>query len=179
MRPLITNLTTLSQRLPVDSGVYAAAKALLTFLHNLRLPSNSTSASVNTTCSEDDPKAFQKEAEHLFAVKTWVPFLPTATLKLSTRDPWAMVVMAYYHAVMLAAQPYLPRASRALFLWRRTGVIGHIWTELTGRQGGVEGEEGELLEEALEMAVVPLVYAVRHRVQHPEGADGVVRVEAS
>lgn len=60
-----------------------------------RLPSNSASTSTTTTCSDDEAKACQTEAEHLFAVKNWIPFLPTATLKLSARGPWAMVVMAY------------------------------------------------------------------------------------
>lgn len=99
--------------------------------------------------------------------------MPTATLSLSTRDPSFLVVMAYYHAVKIAAASYLPKVSAALFLRKKAQVIGNIWTELVERQKLLEQQSptsstsnlGWSIDDAVEMAVLPLVYAVRYRAR--------------
>lgn len=132
-------------------------------MHNLRLPLS-------------EPRTFKKEAECLFDIRTWAPFMPAATIRLDTREPHVLVTVAYYHALMIAAAPYLPAVSKALFLRKKTQVIGNFWTDLGSRQeqracdGSGAGStvalsNGWSLNDPIEMTVIPLICALRYRVQ--------------
>lgn len=102
MRPLTANLTTLTPQLSIDAGAHAAAKSPLTSIHNPRLPL-------------PEARTFQKESECPFDIRTWVPFLPAATIRLGTREPHVLKIAAFYHAA-----PYLLGVSLALFLRKDT-----------------------------------------------------------
>ena len=155
MKPLITNLSALGKQFQMNSEPWAAAHALLAFVHNVRLLSN-------------QPASFQQQAECLAEVKTWIPWMPRAIAGMERRDLQYMTIMAYFHAVAIAAGEYLPDVRAAIFLHKRGEIVGNIWNELLRQEASQTDNLAELnsTQEAIRMVVVPLVYAVRHRLRH-------------
>lgn len=155
MKPLITNLSALGKQFQVNSEPCAAAHALLAFVHNVRLLANRS-------------PSFQQQAECLAEIKTWLPWMPRAITGMENRDISVMVIMAYFHAVAIAAGGYLPDVKAAIFLHKRGEIIGNIWNELLHKEATQTDNPAELsrTQEAISMVVVPLVYAVRHRMRH-------------
>ena len=157
MKPLIDGLSRFIVRFESQSDLCEAAQALIKYIHNLRE-------------IEDDLSVLQ-EAKAFKEVKTWMPWMPTVGVKLGLRDIPALVIMSYFHAICLATEMYLPQASKAIFNAKRTDVIGEEYNELCRLKDEQDGSEHEL-EEALDMVVIPLVYAVRHRTQHALETSG-------
>lgn len=159
LEPLVGSLTSLMQKSESDPEAYEAARRLLDFVKSLQ----------DLT---DRALSFEQQTNLLHDIKTWIPFMPKAVLSLSKRNAFTMVVMAHFSAVAIAAVPYVPDVAAALFLFKRTEVIGNIWSALLQlEQEQVTGSpQAAELADAVDMAVVPLVYAVRYRTQ--QSAEG-------
>lgn len=151
LKPLVAGLSKYIKRYGSRTDLCKAARALLDFVRNLRL------VDVNQDIVE--------QAKIIAPIKTWVPWVPSAGVMLGLRIVPALVIMAYFHAVFLACEAYLPKAAEALFLPKRAEIIGREWAELCTLKCQQRQSTCEI-EEALDMAVVPLVYAVRYRTQH-------------
>lgn len=82
--------------------------------------------------------------------------------------------MAFFHALAIASESYLPDATRAIFLPKRGEVIGNIFNELLRLESSEEisEEERSRVTETLDMIVMPLVYAVRYRLKHATAGEG-------
>ena len=108
------------------------------------------------------------EARALWEIKTWLPWVPKAVFGLGCRDLRALVIIAYYEAAMIAAELYVPKLSKALFLHKRGEVIGCVWSELKSIRGESVAKDVSTagIDDAIDMVVVPMVYATRYRVQH-------------
>lgn len=131
-----------------------AIHGLITYISNLRLARGSS---------------LEQQADILYDIKCWLKLMPEAPMNLGARDIPTLLIMAYYHAVAIASEPYLPSACRGFFLHRKPEVIGYIWSELLMREQELLSEEpasAALLAEAIDIAVVPMMYAVRYRFCH-------------
>ncbi|KAK8205263.1 hypothetical protein M8818_004975 [Zalaria obscura] len=130
-----------------------AARAMSDFVRNLRLfPPGSSSV----------------EQYRVFtAVKTWLPWMPAACLGLGTRDLPVMVTMAHYHALSIATESYLPAAASVLFLNKRTKIIARIYAEMRVMELADLTEQCQVrMKKALDLMIVPLLYALRYTIQH-------------
>ena len=99
---------------------------------------------------------------------------PTASATLAWRfcpECDSLVVMAYFNAVMFAVEEYFPDVGPALFGYKRSAVIGHIWKTLLAEESSHSSQHAEALGEAIDMTVVPLMYAVRYRVRRVARTD--------
>jgi hypothetical protein len=162
MRPLAKKLNELVLRLEPDSEALEAAQELLSFVHNTRLVSSPL-------------RSFAQQTRVLRQIQTWIPWCPDLPKGLQSRNIEILTIMAYYHAVAVASESYLPDATRAMFLSKRCEVIGNIWSELLRLEQSEEFSTEERLEisEAIDMIVVPLVYAVRYRLKHATSGDAI------
>ena len=155
MKPLVKKLNELVLRLEPGSEACEAAQELLSFVHNTRLVSSPL-------------RSFAEQTRVLRQIQTWIPWCPDLPKSLQSRNVQILTVMAYYHAVTVASESYLPDATRALFLSKRCEVIGNIWNELLRLEQSEEfnPDERREISAAIDMTVVPLVYAVRYRLKH-------------
>jgi hypothetical protein len=160
MRPLVSNLTALTKQYEKDSEPWAAAHVILTFVHNARLLSGRKAS-------------FIQQASVLSTIRTWVPWLPRAPEGMQTRDLPVMTIMAYYHAAAIASEAYLPDVTQAIFLPKRCEVVANIWNELLRLEGCLTNSPDDLraTSEAIQMTVVPVVYAVRYKVKHATSGE--------
>lgn len=151
--PLVNRLSLFKKRHRDDNGLDAAAEALLSFISNVNL--------------ELTQKGAVDEARALWEIKTWIPWVPKAVIDLGFHDLQTMVILAFFEATMIATSPHLPTLSKALFLPKRCEVIGRIWSDLTilREKCAANGTGTAEVDEAMDMVVVPFVYAVRYRAQ--------------
>jgi hypothetical protein len=84
-----------------------------------------------------------------------------------------MTIMAYYHAAAIASEAYLPDVTQAIFLPKRCEVVANIWNELLRLEGCLTNSPDDLraTSEAIQMTVVPVVYAVRYKVKHATSGE--------
>ena len=162
MKPLVKNLNELVLRLEPGSEPLAAAQELLNFVHNTRLVSTQL-------------PSFAQQARLLRPIRTWIQWCPRAPNGLQSRDLQILTIMAYYHAVAIASESYLPDATRAIFLSKRCEVIGNIWSELLRLEEseGLDPDNRQEISETIDMIVVPLVYAVRYRLKHVTSGEAL------
>ena len=160
LKPLVASLTALTKQLEKDSEPWAAAHVILTFLHNVRLLSCQTAS-------------FNQQASVLSTIKSWVPWFPRAMEGMEARNLPAMTIMAYYHIAAVASEHYLPDVTQAIFLPKRCEVVMNIWNELLRLEGCSTNSPDDLhaVSEAIRMVVVPVVYAMRYKVNHLESGE--------
>jgi hypothetical protein len=151
--PLLVGLSTLEKRYGKSESLVAGTKALSNLLINVRMESRH-SDTIN-------------ESRALWAIKTWIPWIPQAVIGLGGRDLGTMILVSYYEAVMIATHEYMPELSSALFLPKRGAVIGSTWAELKAMEAEchVRRADSAEIEQAMDLVAVPLVYAVRHRLE--------------
>jgi hypothetical protein len=151
LEPLLSGLKDFAIRYPSNRDLCTGAGAMSAFLHNLLLV-------------QDDEQATESNIRALHSVKTWVPWMPTVVLGLGRREIPHLVIMAYYEAVLLAANNYAPELTPAFFLPLRTVVIRRIRDAILELQLTLELSEGSPVEldAALDMIATPLAYAVYH-----------------
>jgi hypothetical protein len=93
--------------------------------------------------------------------------MPAAVLGLGRRDIPHLLIMAYYEAILLAANIYLPDLTPAFFLPIRVVVIGRIRDAILQLRSEVPvtGSSDEV-DAALDMIAIPLAYAVDYCRYH-------------
>lgn len=152
-KPLATALAKFTVRFRDQPELCKAVRALLDFVRNLRLlPAGSSTV---------------EQYRVLASVRSWLSWCPTAILGLGTRQLPILTVMAFYHAVLLAAESYLPATSTVLFAHRLTDIIGDIHSEILRVEEACTSEHRtDEIRETLEDVAIPLLYAVRYRKCH-------------
>lgn len=153
LTPFAASLTKVQLFVGGAPELLKAARAMSDFVRNLRLfPPGSSSV----------------EQYRVFtAVKTWLPWMPAACLGLGTRDLPVMVTMAHYHALSIATESYLPAAASVLFLNKRTKIIARIYAEMRVMELADLTEQCQVrMKKALDLMIVPLLYALRYTIQH-------------
>ena len=72
------------------------------------------------------PPSYQQQLEIMNRMKSWMPRMPSGVIGFAARDPRFLLILAYYHTTIIAAEPHVPTAIRALFLLKRTEIVGRI-----------------------------------------------------
>jgi hypothetical protein len=153
LEPLTEALVKLQSELVDRTELGKAALTFSCFIQNLRdLPSEAPLA---------------KQLEILFPVRTFLPMMPSKFLAMGTRDIWALVTMAYFHVILVAAAIKFPATATSLFAIKRTQIILRIDNELhsinaTNLDPGKSWE----LEKGIAMMRLPMLYVVDYRFRH-------------
>ena len=109
MRPLVKGLTDFLSRLEKGSETWEATHELLNFVHNTRLVAG-------------QQLSFEQQAKVLRPISSWLPYCPHTPKGLETRDLHILTIMAFFHALAIASETFLPDATRAMFLHKRCEV---------------------------------------------------------
>jgi hypothetical protein len=151
--PLLDALVQLHDEVENQRELRTAAQTFQCFVQNLRLfPPDSSLA---------------KQLEILHPVRTWLPLMPSSFLAMGTRDPWALLTMAYYHIVLVAAAIQLPAIESPVFAMKRTEIILRIDAELHDLNSTNTNERMALqLRKSEEMMRLPLMYVIDYRLRH-------------
>lgn len=93
--------------------------------------------------------------------------MPSSFLAMGLRDPWALLTMAYYHVVQVAAAGKLPAAATPLFAIKRTEIILRIDAELRALNStNTDETKTAQLRKSEELMRIPLLYAIDYRLRH-------------
>jgi hypothetical protein len=151
--PLVDGLSMLEKRYGKIEGLSTGVKALSNLLTNVKMEAQHN-GSIN-------------ESRALWEMKTWVPWIPQAVIGLVRRELGVMLLISYYEAVLIATHEYMSELSSALFLSKRGAGIGRAWRELKAMEAEChsKGADTTEIELAMDLLLVPLVYAVRHRFE--------------
>lgn len=115
IEPIRESLSMLAAHVSGEPEISRMTRALSDFLQNLRL-------------SQPGNTAFEQfRAYH--PIRSWLPWIPTAFLRISTRDPLVLIIQAYYHTIPLAIEPLFPKATGALFNYARAKILQRILKE--------------------------------------------------
>jgi hypothetical protein len=153
LEPLSDALLKLQSELEDGTELKKAAHTFSCYVQNLRdLPSES-------------PLANQMSL--LFPVRTFLPMIPSKFLGMGTRDIWALVIMAYFHVILVATAIKFPDTATSLFAIKRTEIILRIDKELdsintTTSDAGKAWE----LEKGMAMMRLPMLYVVEYRFRY-------------
>ena len=99
-------------------------------------------------------------------MKSWMPRMPSGVIGFAARDPRFLLILAYYHATIVAAEPYVPVAIGALFPLKRTEIIGRIYDEIEVMKISQPSDLQVQARDVHDMMTVPLLYATRYRTAH-------------
>jgi len=153
LEPLTEALLKLQSELVAGSELRKAAHTFSCYVQNLRdLPPES-------------PLADQMSL--LFPVRTFLPMVPSRFLGMGTRDIWALVIMAYFHVILVATALKFPETATSLFAIKRTEIILRIDNELhsINEKTSDAGKSWEL-EKGIAMMRLPMLYVVDYRFRY-------------
>ncbi len=153
LEPLSEALMKLQSELEPGSELGKAALTFSCYIQNLRdLPPDSSSA---------------EQLSLLFTVRTFLPMIPSRFLGMGTRDIWALVIMAYFHVVLVATALKFPATATSIFAIKRTEIILRIDKELhsISTKTSDAGKSWEL-EKGMAMMRLPMLYVIDYRFRH-------------
>lgn len=153
LEPLHDALLKLQSELGAGSELGQAALTFSCYVQNLRdLPAESTLA---------------EQLSLLFAVRTFLPMIPSRFLGMGTRDVWSLVIMAYFHVILVATAIKFPATAVLLFAIKRTEIILRIDNELHSINA-ITSDAGKVweLEKGMTMMRLPMLYVVDYRFRY-------------
>jgi len=155
MKPIIAGLSSFIKRYHRSSHIHAAACALLKFTHTLGDFCQDTNAAEQAKLiAEVRTKLYRTPA---YNMEKWADLIP------------ALVVNSYLYAVVITSTSDMTRVVDALFMHRRVEAIGCAYDKLL-RLRDDRPDDAEEIDAALDLEVIPLMYAVRHQNQHASPA---------
>jgi hypothetical protein len=93
--------------------------------------------------------------------------MPARLLGMGTRDVWALVIMAYYHVILVATALKFPVQSTPTFAIKRTEIILRIDKELHSISTSIsDARKAWDLEKGMAMMHLPMLHVVDYRFQH-------------
>ncbi|PMD33347.1 hypothetical protein L207DRAFT_169919 [Hyaloscypha variabilis F] len=153
LKPLSEALMKLQSELGDGTELRKAAHTFGVYVQNLRdLPPGSPLAD---------------QISLLFPVRTFLPMVPSRFLGMGTRDIWALVIMAYFHVILVATAAKFPETATSLFAVKRTEIILRIDNELhsINTKTSDAGKSWEL-EKGMAMMRLPMLYVVDYRFRY-------------
>lgn len=153
LEPLSEALLKLQSELEEGTELRKAAHTFSCYVQNLRdLPTESS---------------LVDQMSLLFPVKTFLPMIPSRFLGVGTRDVWALVIMAYFHVILVATAIKFPATATTLFAIKRTEIILRIDNELHSINTNTSdaGKAWEL-EKGMAMMRLPMLYVVDYRFRY-------------
>jgi len=156
MKPIIAGLSSFIEQYPRSGHVHTAACALLKFTHTLGDSCQDTNAA--------------EQAKLIAEVRTELYRTPAYNMEKWANLIPVLVINSYLYAVVIASSSDMTRVVEVLFMHRRVEAIGCAYDKLL-RLRYDRPDDAEEIDAALDLAVVPLMYAVRRQIQHASPAE--------